>query len=126
MSHNFFYNKKYFQSCFLLQYSNSEKNILCRQTIKQLLTNNLELYKIASNWLGVDLTLVSTRISLLNVLYLQNPLVTSHVVDGSEAHVCRVGITANCQDVQVVMPNPGHLQRKAYENKTNLRFYYSQ
>ena len=76
-----------------------------------LLTDDLELHEITSNWLGVDLTLVSTRISFLNVLYLQNPLVTSHVVDGSEAHVCCVGITANCQDVQVMMPNPGHLQR---------------
>ena len=48
----------------------------------------MKLYEITSNWLGVDLTLVSTRISFLNVLYLQNPLVTSHVVYGSEAHIC--------------------------------------
>ena len=40
------------------------------------LTNNSELDKITSNWLGVDLTLVSTRVPLLNVLNLENPLVT--------------------------------------------------
>ena len=40
------------------------------------LTNDSELDKITSNWLGVDLTLVSTRVPLLNVLNLEDPLVT--------------------------------------------------
>ena len=52
------------------------------------LTNDSELDKITSNWLGVDLTLVSTRVPLLNVLNLEDPLVTELEI----ARLCILGL----------------------------------
>ena len=66
----------------------------------------MQLYEIATHGLRVDLTLVATRISLLHVLDLEDPLVFGPVVDGTEAHVRRVRVSTHGQDVEVVMPDP--------------------
>ena len=81
------------------------------------LTCHFELNEKASDWLSVDLTLVSAGVPLLDVLDLKGPLVSPSIVDRVVPHVSRVGVPANSQNVKVMVPDPRDLQHKASSNR---------
>ena len=51
------------------------------------LTNNIKLHKEASNWLCINLALISSRIVFLDRLNLQSPLVLLCIVFRMKAHI---------------------------------------
>ena len=60
-----------------------------------LLTNNIELHEEASNWLCINLALISSRIMFLDRLNLQSPLVLLCIVFRMKAHVRCIGVSSN-------------------------------
>ena len=80
------------------------------------LTCHFELNEKASDWLSVDLTLVSAGVPLLDVLDLKGPLVPPPIVDRVVPHVGRVSVTSNSQNVKVMVPDPRDLKHKAGSN----------
>lgn len=76
----------------------------------EVLTDNVECYKITPDGLSADLTFVNSCIALLGPFNLQNPLVSLSVVVGLEALVAGVRVASHGQDVDVSMSNPRHLQ----------------
>jgi hypothetical protein len=89
----------------------------------KLLTNNCQLHKVTSDWLSIDLTLVSTRVTFLDVFDLENPIVTSRIVDGLEAQISRIGIPTNCQNMQVMVSDPRYLQKQRHQHH-NVSAYF--
>lgn len=78
----------------------------------RILTHHVEAKALADLWLGGHLTLVGARVPRLGGRDAEGPLVGSLGVQGLEALVVRVGEYAHCKDVQVPLPDPGHLQEK--------------
>ena len=60
-----------------------------------LLTNNIELHEEASNWLCINLALISSRIMFLDRLNLQSPLVLLCIVFRMKAHVRCISVSSN-------------------------------
>ena len=54
---------------------------------------------------------VRPRVSILDVLDDEDPLVRGAIVPGHETLVSRVRVLAHGQDVHVTVPDPGHLKR---------------
>jgi len=91
-----------------------------------LLTDDLQVDEEAPDGLGADLAFVPSssslkindedffpppsRVSLLRLLDLEDPLVRLRLVDALEALVRRVGEHAHGQNVQIVVANPGDLE----------------
>ena len=88
------------------QARNGEENVLLD------ITYDLQLHKVTSDGLCVDLTLISPCIPLLYVLDLKDPFILARIVNGSEAQVRSVSVASDGQNVQVVMSDPRNLQRK--------------
>ena len=86
---------------------------LVNNTTSKTLTHNSQLDEKTSNGLGIQLTLISTCISFLHILNLQNPLIVStcSIENWPEPHVSCVCISTNSKDVKVVMTNPRNLQK---------------
>ena len=80
-------------------------------------TDDLQLHKITSDGLCVDLTLISPCIPLLYVLDLKDPFILAGIVNGSEAQVRSVSVTSDGQNVQIMMSDPRNLYRKAVIRK---------
>lgn len=87
------------------QARNGEENVLD-------ITYDLQLHKVTSDGLCVDLTLISPCIPLLYVLDLKDPFILARIVNGSEAQVRSVSVASDGQNVQVVMSDPRNLQRR--------------
>ena len=73
------------------------------------LTNNIKLHKEASNWLCINLALISSRIVFLDRLNLQSPLVLLCIVFRMKAHIRCIGVSSDRQNMQVMMSDPRYL-----------------
>ena len=73
------------------------------------LTNNIKLHKEASNWLCINLALISSRIMFLDRLNLQSPLVLLCIVFRMKAHIRCIGVSSDRQNMQVMMSDPRYL-----------------
>ena len=73
------------------------------------LTNNIKLHKEASNWLCINLALISSRIMFLDRLNLQSPLVLLCIVFRVKAHIRCIGVSSDRQNMQVMMSDPRYL-----------------
>ena len=74
-----------------------------------VLTNNVESDGIWLRWLGGNLTLVYPSVSLLHVFDQENPLVLGVVLRREPLVGCE-GLLPGCQDVDIAMSHPGHLE----------------
>ena len=85
--------------------------IMTRHYITQAfgLTNNIKLHKEASNWLCINLALISSRIMFLDRLNLQSPLVLLCIVFRVKAHIRCIGVSSDRQNMQVMMSDPRYL-----------------
>jgi hypothetical protein len=77
------------------------------ETIQQL-TDDIQAEGLADLRLCAHLALVRARVSHLRRAHFECPLVGSVRVQGLEALVIRVRENANCQNVKVLLADPGH------------------
>lgn len=75
------------------------------------LTDHIQVHDVTHVWRRRDLTLVITAVPKLRILDLQRPIVRLRVVDRPESLVVRVRVTADGEQMNVPMPDPGNLQR---------------
>lgn len=56
-----------------------------------------------------DLALVNTAVPMLRIFYLERPVVRMGSVDRAKSLVVRVRVTANCEQMDVSVPDPRYL-----------------
>lgn len=72
---------------------------ISRKSPSPELTNYIQIYRIAFNWLRRDLTVVQARVALLNPFYLQRPLVRGAVMGRLKTQVRGVCVGTDSQDM---------------------------
>lgn len=78
------------------QYLRGERNDNERRFIKrETLTDNVQINRVALNWLRRHLTVIAAGVALLDPFYLQRPLVGRPVMCCLEAEVSRVSVCAD-------------------------------
>lgn len=74
------------------------------------LTDDVEVYEVRHVRCCRDLTLVDPLVPVLGVLDLEGPVLAALMVDRSEPLVRGVGVPTHCQEVDVTVSHPRHLQ----------------
>jgi hypothetical protein len=99
----------------------SQKNVKST-VIVRLLTYNIQVNKMAYVRCRRQLTFVDSAVTLLWVLDLQHPFIRVGIVHCTKTLIGCVGVTANGQQVNVSMTDPGNLSQhlgKTFEQKEN-------
>ena len=72
------------------------------------------------------MALINASISLLYVFDDQGPFIRVLIVAGQEPLICRVGVLAHRQDVNVTVANPGDLRKNTRKNTViSLAMYHT-
>lgn len=75
-----------------------------------MLTNDIQVDRVADGWGGADLTLVNTGVLLLRVADPETPVFRVRGVDRLEPLVTGVRVPAYSQQVDVPVSHPGYLE----------------
>lgn len=72
---------------------------------------------------GRHLALVDAGVPVLGILDLECPVFGLLLVDGTEALVARVSVPSNCEQMDVSVSHPRHLEQKVYKCYLMLKWH---
>ena len=86
--------------------------------LSDLLTHNVEEYRLSEHWRGVDLALVETLVRVLDRLDHEHPVLGVGLVQDLESLVLDVLVLPNADQTHVVVTEPRYLQEKERKRET--------